>query len=68
MKIMMILKMMWVNMSNKIQELYLEYREYRNDGLTHKEALDEFKYLPEQTLNNLIRFIEETQIDGNIKE
>jgi hypothetical protein len=55
-------------MNNKLVELYNEYREYRNDGLTHKEALSEFRDLPQLTLNNLIKFIEETKIDGNTKE
>ncbi len=55
-------------MSNKLIELYDEYKELKDEGLNHKEALDEFRYLPEHTLNNLIKFIEETQIDGNKKE
>lgn len=54
--------------NQKILELYQEYKEYRADGLSHKEALDEFKYLHSITLSRLIKYIEDNHINGNKKE
>lgn len=54
-------------MNKKLEELYNQYKEYRNDGLTHKEALDEFTYLPPTSLSHLTEYIENVHINGNVK-